>query len=85
MEHRLPPFDPSDPFHLPRLNDDLEPLDLALVYFTISSKPPWKGGEQRQPGWSSSKVKLETTREPEGVQLNLFGAVRLASYVEPPE
>ena len=67
-------FDVNDPFMLPRMDRDMRPFDLAVVYFTVSShkyRPP--------PG---QQVNFNGAPEPDVVEFNLFGAVKLASCAD---
>ena len=85
-------FDLNDPFKLPRMNVDLQPLDLVLVYFTVSSRPyrpPMSEQGQRsgaaswggaaRPGSLKGVDKGQNLAHPDQLDFNLFGAVKLAS------
>ena len=81
-------FDHTNPWKLPSLTDDLEPLDLALVYFTVSTYKT-RGSNGGSGGWgaaasaSSSQASVQQSNAPNNIVLNLMGAVRLASRVFP--
>ena len=67
-------FDVNNPFKLPRMYEDMQPFDLAVVYFTVSShkyRPP--------PG---QRIAIGGPPEPDVVEFNLFGAVKLASLAD---
>lgn len=83
-------FDVNDPFKLPPLNEELRPLDLALVYFTVSSRKPRPPPGQQGNTWggaaSASGSKgdsyFSASLELDSVDFNLFGAVKLASRAD---
>ena len=78
-------FDVNDPFRLPRMSEDLQPLDLVLVYFTVSARPsPTGDARSFAPSWGvaarpGNLTGGGETAAPVTLDFNLFGAVKLAS------
>lgn len=84
-------FDVNDPFKLPRMREDMQPFDLALVYFTVSSRPyrppPGERNQSQGGSWGGAASAPRSSKSKDGsggrpldiIDFNLFGAVKLAS------
>ena len=78
-------FDVNNPFGLPRMSEELQSLDLVLVYFTVSCRPsPAGDGRSLAPSWgvAARPGNLAVGADagpPVTLDFNLFGAVKLAS------